>query len=281
MPAANCWPSCMPASAAIARRKASGRWISRPQPSPLRPSPPTAPRWARRDRAVSAASTRPRLARSSRSAISPKPQLSRSKPGECSPRGEAVPIDPPCCQVTPARGLQQAELAKRFDPKVTQAIRVSALNPRVSPSFQPAAGCRVGPGSQKGDAHAHGTGRQLQGRRRQVDPRHQPRRVFRAGGQAHGHRRCGPAEILDPLGGKARRPGQRRAADRRHPPRLGKTAARRYPARRDRRRGRRHGRGSRAVPGARRCGAGADQSVDDRPRGDRALPQFAGGQCRG
>jgi hypothetical protein len=47
-------PSAMPASPAMRRRKASGFFMSRPQPSPVLPSAAMAPRWVSRARALMA-----------------------------------------------------------------------------------------------------------------------------------------------------------------------------------------------------------------------------------
>jgi hypothetical protein len=70
--------STIPASAASARNQPSGRCSRMPQPSPERPSAPTAPRCAMRCRAANARSTKSRLAIASICAIRPNPQLSFS-----------------------------------------------------------------------------------------------------------------------------------------------------------------------------------------------------------
>jgi hypothetical protein len=69
----------MPISAARARRKTSGFFISRPQPSPVLPSAAMAPRWVMRRSAPIAVDTSQWLGLSSMWAMRPKPQESRSK----------------------------------------------------------------------------------------------------------------------------------------------------------------------------------------------------------
>ncbi len=56
-PDANFSASSMPASAATARRKASGFFSSKPQPSPVLPSAAIAPRWVNRFNDVMAVRT--------------------------------------------------------------------------------------------------------------------------------------------------------------------------------------------------------------------------------
>jgi len=71
-----------PASAATARRKASGFLNSKPQPSPDRPSAAIAPRCVMQESDEIAFCTSVWLGTSSICAIRPKPQLSCSKSGE-------------------------------------------------------------------------------------------------------------------------------------------------------------------------------------------------------
>ena len=113
LPAEKPWPRRMPASSATARRKASGRCNSTPQPSPVLPSARIAPRWDMRASDESAVSTSQRLGLLSRWAISPKPQLS------CSKRGSNNALDVPLvfgdCMKTPvaASGFPCAGIASQ------------------------------------------------------------------------------------------------------------------------------------------------------------------------
>ena len=81
MPTAYCSPSLRPALSATLRRKPSGFFNNKPQPSPVLPSAAIAPRWVRRSSALMAVITSQWLGLPSICAISPNPQLSRSNSG--------------------------------------------------------------------------------------------------------------------------------------------------------------------------------------------------------